>query len=63
VAPVTIIEATAKRYKGMQASGCAVIVLGFIVAIAGGGGWGGLLLLGGLVLYGVGRYNAWWHHR
>ena len=60
---VTLIEATGKRYKGMQAAGIVGVLIGVIAAVAGGGGWAALVMFLSFVLYAVGRYKAWWHHR
>jgi hypothetical protein len=68
-----ITEGTSKRYKGMQAGGCLMIVLAMIMfavastnaARSGESGTviiAGLLLLGGLVLSLIGLVLAWWHH-
>jgi len=62
-----ITERTSKRYKGMQAAGCLLVVLAFIVpALIGSKDAAAALtaplFLGGLVLLLVGILQSWWHH-
>jgi DNA-directed RNA polymerase subunit RPC12/RpoP len=64
------IEATGKKWKLMQLSGVALLVVGFAglcatassSSAAEGSLVTGFALLGGLVLMVWGRFGAWWHH-
>lgn len=58
----TVIEATGKRFKGLQAFGCVFIVLGVIAVVAGSGSFGHFALLIGLIAWVIGRFSGWWHH-
>lgn len=67
---VVTTQETAKRYKGMQLIGTAIICLGVVACVAAGqpGGasapiWAGLFFLVGSVVFALGRFLAWWNHR
>lgn len=64
-----LIEATSKRYKGLQAIGVVMMCLGVATCAitAAGRGSGGtvagmILSFGGLFLYLGARIAAWWQH-
>ena len=67
------IQATSKKWKGMQLAGGLLIIFGFASvcstvgdAQAGSDPSGpvgaGLMLIGGMTLAIVGKFGAWWHH-
>ncbi|NLF40280.1 zinc-ribbon domain-containing protein [bacterium] len=76
--PPQVIEQTSKRFKGVQALGCGLMLAGFFVPLIIGiimsesrtqsnTAMAGLvvatlLLPVGFVLWIVGRARAWWHH-
>ena len=64
-----LIEATSKRYKGLQAAGVVMLCIGVATCgIASGGDssggttFGTTLALLGFGLYVAGRFGAWWKH-
>lgn len=64
-----VVELTSKRYKGAQAGGVCMILVGFAAMMATATDnegmksvWAIVLLLG-LVIAIYGRVGAWWHHR
>ncbi|HVS73146.1 MAG TPA: hypothetical protein VHQ47_17960 [Phycisphaerae bacterium] len=66
---VQTIEATGKRWKGMQAFGSLAIVAGLVLGVmgfTGSGpeftGFGLLLLVAGVGVTVVARLGAWWYH-
>jgi len=64
-APV-VTERTSKGWKGAQAAGCLLTVLG-VMAVGGilcrvPAGPAGLLLGGGVGLFLFARIGAWWNH-
>lgn len=63
------IEATAKKWKGLQLLGALLVILGIGPCVAGTDsgndatvGVGVALLLIGLVLFLGARFGAWWGH-
>lgn len=65
----TVIEQTAKRHKATQALGLAAFAAGMFLTIVCGAwdmptatGLSLVLMLVGLIVYGVGLLRAWWHH-
>ena len=61
-APVVPIEQTGKAYKSQMLGGAVLVCVGILAAIGGSPTAGVLMLLGGVVLYFVGRIGAWWNH-
>lgn len=68
IAAITI-EQTGKQFKGLQLASVFAIIIGVIFIFAGIGsssgfasGFGFLLFFGGIALYLVARFGAWWHH-
>lgn len=59
---VQTIQATAKRYKLMQALGVIVILLSVVSCTAGAPIGAAIGWVVGLVLYVLGRLLAWWNH-
>jgi hypothetical protein len=66
---VQTIEATGKRWKGMQAIGSLALIGGLVVGGVGLNsgredfvGLGLLLLIGGVALTVLARLGAWWYH-
>jgi protein-S-isoprenylcysteine O-methyltransferase Ste14 len=64
----TIIEQTAKKWKGAQLVGVLLLLLGFMQSIvlmdpSRPSQTGPLLILIGLTLYLAAKAGAWWHHR
>jgi len=64
-----VIELTGKKYKSWKLIAVALIILGFVTAIAsmgsnqgGPGIFAGFAVTCGLVLYIVSRVAAWWNH-
>lgn len=55
-------QQTAKRYKGAQLAGAAMLVIGLFAMFNGGLSWGSLLTLLGLVVFIGARFLAWWNH-
>lgn len=73
-ADVQVIEATSKKYKGIQLAGVVLICLGVVTCSVafmgenknpspGFATFNGLIWTAGIVLYMWGRIAAWWHHR
>lgn len=56
------IQATAKRYKGMQLLGAAVMSVGVVMIVVQNHLSGALVMLAGLGLFVGARMAAWWRH-
>lgn len=59
---VVTTQQTAKRYKGAQLVGAAMLSAGVVWVMAGGIIGGSWLALAGLMLYLIARARAWWAH-
>jgi len=61
--PVLTTQQTAKKYKGAQLVGCAMLVAGLVVGCSSAQSTGGGLLgAAGLLVYLGARLLAWWEH-
>lgn len=61
-AGVVTTQQTAKRFKGAQLLGAAVMSAGMVALVAGAAGWGAGLMMAGLGIFLVARARAWWAH-
>ena len=55
------IQATGKLWKGMQLLSGLAVVAGVLVCLVAGA-WGGVLIVGGIFFFCIGRIGAWWFH-
>lgn len=58
-----VIEETGKKWKGLQAIGCAGTIVGFVLTAVGAHQIFALIAVLALCTYVYGRWGAWWHHR
>lgn len=70
----TVIEQTAKKWKGLRVLGIFLFFMGFFAAASAGqhykehtdpgaiGVLSPLMILSGLGIYLYARFGAWWHH-
>lgn len=58
-------QATARKYKGQMLAGVGLCGLGAVFLVSGDSGmigFGTLLFVGGLLVYGGARFFAWWRN-
>ena len=69
---ITTTQATAKKFKGQKLLAGGLCILGFVVIGKNGDygpkleslltGFGGFLILVGILLFFAAKVGAWWHH-